>query len=77
MTQQELREEIRTIQKIFRTPHSKIAEICNESKLFPAKMYRTNISTFMCNEDYVLGKNQYDALVWFVESRKELAKKYL
>ena len=77
MTQQELREEIRTIQSIFRTPHSKIAEICNESKLFPAKMYRTNISTFMCNEDYVLGKNQYDALVWFVESRKELAKKYL
>ena len=77
MTHQELRQEIKTIQSIFRTPHSKIAEICNESKLFPVKMYRTNISTFMCNEDYVLGKNQYNALKWFVETRKELAKKYL
>ena len=76
MTQQELRQEIRTIQKIFKTPHSKIAEICNETGLF-VTMYRTNISTFMNHEDYVLGENQYNALKWFVESRKELAKKYL
>ena len=76
MTQAELREEIRTIQKIFRTPHSKIAEICNETGMF-VTMYRTNISTFMCHEDYVLGINQYNALKWFVNSRKELAKKYL
>ena len=76
MTQAELREEIRTIQSIFRTPHSKIAEICNESGMF-VTMYRTNISTFMNHEDYILGENQYNALKWFVETRKELAKKYL
>ena len=76
MTQQELRQEIRTIQSIFKTPHSKIAEICNETGMF-VNMYRTNISTFMNHEDYILGENQYNALKWFVESRKELAKKYL
>ena len=76
MTQAELRQEIRTIQSIFKTPHSKIAEICNETGMF-VNMYRTNISTFMNHEDYVLGENQYNALKWFVESRKELAKKYL
>ena len=76
MTQAELRQEIKTIQSIFRTPHSKIAELCNETGMFQT-MYRSNISLFMCHEDYVLNKNQYNALVWFVESRKELAKKYL